>query len=45
MDAIQHGWFSEIQNELWPGQSLSLKVKTVLHKEKSKFQDILIIDT
>ncbi|XP_061389426.1 spermidine synthase [Musca vetustissima] len=45
MDAIQNGWFSEIQNELWPGQSFSLQVKNVLHKEKSKIQDILIIET
>ncbi|XP_073811780.1 spermidine Synthase [Musca autumnalis] len=45
MDAIQNGWFSEIQNELWPGQSFSLKVKSILHTEKSKFQDIQVIET
>lgn len=45
MDAIQKGWFSEIQDDLWPGQCFSLKVKKVLHEEKSKFQDIKIVET
>ncbi|XP_055386739.1 spermidine synthase [Condylostylus longicornis] len=45
MDVIHNGWFSEIQNELWPGQCFSLKVKKILHEEKSKFQDIKIIET
>lgn len=44
MDAIQKGWFSEI-NELWPGQCFSLQVKKVLHEERSDFQDIKLIDT
>ncbi|ALC40688.1 SpdS, partial [Drosophila busckii] len=42
---MQSGWFSEIQDELWPGQSFSLKVREVLHKEKSDFQDIQIVET
>lgn len=45
MDAISNGWFSEISDQLWPGQSFSLKVKEVLHEERSEFQDIKIIDT
>uniref|UniRef100_A0A1A9VEN2 PABS domain-containing protein n=1 Tax=Glossina austeni TaxID=7395 RepID=A0A1A9VEN2_GLOAU len=45
MDAIHSGWFSEIQNDLWPGQSFSLKVKKILHEERSKFQKIKILDT
>ncbi|EDW81761.1 uncharacterized protein Dwil_GK10845 [Drosophila willistoni] len=45
MDLISNGWFSEVQNELWPGQSFSLKVKKVLHKEDSKFQNIQIVET
>lgn len=45
MDSVRNGWFSEIQNELWPGQCFSLKVKNVLHQEKSKYQDIQIIET
>ena len=36
-------WFSEV-NELWHGQSFSLKVKEVLHREKSKYQDILVFE-
>lgn len=45
MEAIAKGWFSEIQDELWPGQIFSLKIKSVLHEEKSKYQDIKIIET
>ncbi|KAH8255032.1 hypothetical protein KR032_006213 [Drosophila birchii] len=45
MDSLTHGWFSELQADLWPGQSFSLKVKEVIHKEKSKFQDIQIVET
>ncbi|TMW46433.1 hypothetical protein DOY81_008488 [Sarcophaga bullata] len=45
MDSVRNGWFSEIQNDLWPGQCFSLKVKKVLHQEKSKYQDIQIIET
>ncbi|XP_037714379.1 spermidine synthase [Drosophila subpulchrella] len=45
MDSLNNGWFSELQADLWPGQSFSLKVKEVIHKEKSKFQDIQIVET
>ncbi|KAH8315124.1 spermidine synthase [Drosophila kikkawai] len=45
MDSLTNGWFSELQAELWPGQSFSLKVKEVIHKERSKFQDIQIVET
>nr|XP_040237472.2 spermidine synthase [Anopheles coluzzii] len=38
-------WFSEISNELWPGQCFSVKVKQVLHEERSKYQDIKIIQS
>ncbi|GFO09987.1 spermidine synthase [Plakobranchus ocellatus] len=41
MDAIKSGWFSEV-SEMWPGQCMSLEVEEVLHKEKSKYQDILV---
>lgn len=44
MDLIKNGWFSEV-SELWPGQAMSLEVEKVLHTEKSKFQDILVVDT
>lgn len=38
------GWFREI-GDLWPGQAMTLKVNSVLHHEKSKFQDILIFES
>lgn len=41
MNAVKDGWFSEL-SELWPGQCMSLEVEEVLHKEKSKFQDVLV---
>lgn len=45
MDCLVKGWFSEISDELWPGQCFSLKVKNILHEEKSEFQEIKILDT
>jgi len=44
MDALKNGWFSEL-SVLWAGQSLSLQVEKVLHQEKSKYQDVLILQT
>lgn len=44
MDVIRNNWFSEIA-ELWPGQCFSLKVKKILHEEKSDYQDIKILET
>ncbi|TPX17582.1 uncharacterized protein E0L32_012116 [Thyridium curvatum] len=42
--AVLHGWFREISN-MWPGQAMTLKVKKVLHHEKSKYQDVLIFES
>ena len=36
-------WFSEV-NETWYGQSFSLKIKEVVHHEKSKYQDIVVLE-
>ncbi|XP_043210160.1 spermidine synthase-like isoform X2 [Amphibalanus amphitrite] len=44
MDDIKTGWFSELST-LWPGQCLSLEVEEVLFHEKSKFQDIMVIQS
>lgn len=44
MDSIREGWFSEI-NDLWPGQAMSLQVEEVLFDEKSKFQDVMVLQT
>ena len=43
---ITDGWFAEKEEPtLWAGQRFSLKVKEVLHTEKSEFQDILVFDS
>ena len=42
MDRFFKGWFTDKQ-DLWPGQALSLEVEQVLHHEKSKYQDIAIL--
>ena len=39
------GWFSEVSDEMWPGQAMSLKMKEVLFKGKSDFQDVLVFDS
>lgn len=44
MDALKPGWFSEI-NDLWPGISLSLEVAKILHRERSRYQDVLVLET
>ncbi|KAK4451914.1 spermidine synthase-like protein [Podospora aff. communis PSN243] len=43
-ETIKDGWFREI-SDLWPGQAMTLKVKKVLHHEKSKYQDVLIFES
>jgi len=30
---------------MWPGQAMTLKVNSILHHEKSKYQDVLIFDS
>lgn len=44
MDTFKKNWFTEVC-EMWPGGTFSFEVKEVLHKEKSKYQDILVLDT
>lgn len=44
MDALKEGWFSEV-SDMWPGVCLSFKVDKVLHAEKSKYQDIMMLQT
>ncbi|XP_066153664.1 spermidine synthase [Euwallacea fornicatus] len=44
MDSIRNGWFSEI-SDMWPGQAFSLRVKEVLFRGKSVYQDVLVIQT
>ncbi|CAD6580672.1 MAG: hypothetical protein TREMPRED_002801 [Tremellales sp. Tagirdzhanova-0007] len=42
--SIVDGWFREI-NSQWPGQAMTLKVKHILHHEKSLFQDVLVFES
>lgn len=42
--SITDGWFREISSQ-WPGQAMSLKVRNILHVEKSKFQDVLVFES
>ncbi|PIL30714.1 hypothetical protein GSI_06882 [Ganoderma sinense ZZ0214-1] len=50
MDGLKHpsinadGWFQEISPE-WPGQAFCLKVKRVLHVERSLYQDVLVFES
>lgn len=44
MNGLKEGWFSELST-LWPGISLSLQVDKILHSEKSKYQDIMVLET
>ncbi|WIA37410.1 hypothetical protein OEZ86_014335 [Tetradesmus obliquus] len=44
MNIAKHGWFTEL-GSMWPGQGLSLKVKEVLYKGKSKFQDVCVFES
>ncbi|XP_076631800.1 spermidine Synthase [Colletes latitarsis] len=44
MDTIKPGWFSEI-NDLWPGIALSLEVVKILHRERSQYQDVMVLQT
>ena len=37
-------WFME-QGQLWPGQAQCLRVKQVLHREQSLFQDLLVFES
>jgi len=44
MDTVREGWFSEV-SAMWPGQCLSLQVDEVLCHEKSKYQDVVVLQT
>ncbi|WOO78372.1 Saccharopine dehydrogenase [NADP(+), L-glutamate-forming] [Vanrija pseudolonga] len=42
--SIVDGWFREISSQ-WPGQAMTIKVKKILHHEKSLFQDVLVFES
>lgn len=35
-------WFHEISAQCWPGQAFSIEIEEILHKQRSKYQDILV---
>jgi spermidine synthase len=39
---VGEGWFSELSEEMWPGQALSLEVDEVLFSGRSKYQDVVV---
>lgn len=44
MDSFKKGWFNET-SPMWAGLSQSLEVERVLHTERSKYQDISVLQT
>lgn len=42
MNSLKEGWFSEIDEELWPGNCFSLRCDKLLYNQKSKYQDIIV---
>jgi len=44
MDSLKKGWFSEIDETLWPGHCFSLQCEKVLYEAKSKYQDVLVFN-
>jgi spermidine synthase len=44
LDVVKNGWFTELST-MWPGMGLSLKVKEVLYKGRSDFQDVCVFES
>lgn len=44
LNVVKDGWFTELST-MWPGQGLSFKVEEVLFRERSKFQDVCVLDS
>ncbi|KAF4672179.1 hypothetical protein FOL47_000830 [Perkinsus chesapeaki] len=38
-------WFSEVSDEMWPGQAMSLEISKVIYHERSRYQDIMVFDS
>lgn len=45
MDSLPKGWFSEVQKDLWPGQAMSLEIKSKVHEEQSQYQHVEVFET
>jgi len=35
-------WFRETNSKFWPGQEFSIEIDQILHKNRSKYQDVLV---
>lgn len=44
MNVAKDGWYTEL-GPMWPGQGLSLRVKEVLHRGRSDFQDVCVFES
>lgn len=42
---VKDGWFHEINNNMWPGQSLGLQVNKILYAQRSLYQDVLVFES
>ena len=45
MDSLPKNWFSEVQQDLWPGQAMSLEIKSQIHDQQSEFQRVTLYET
>mmetsp|Transcript_5756 Transcript_5756/g.8660 ORF Transcript_5756/g.8660 Transcript_5756/m.8660 type:complete len:289 (+) Transcript_5756:10-876(+) len=45
MNSLAPQWYSEICDQMWPGQCLSIQVEKVISTEQSKFQKIEVMET
>eukprot|EP00040_Diaphanoeca_grandis_P039467 m.259139 g.259139 ORF g.259139 m.259139 type:complete len:298 (-) comp37610_c0_seq1:133-1026(-) len=43
-ESLKPGWFSEI-SDLWPGQCMSLKIKSKLFDDRSAYQHVQVFET
>ncbi|XP_064643248.1 spermidine synthase-like [Lineus longissimus] len=46
MDALKNAnkrWFSEVSDQLWPGQCMSLQIEEVVYDARSKYQHIQVL--
>ncbi|EFJ52441.1 hypothetical protein VOLCADRAFT_55771 [Volvox carteri f. nagariensis] len=41
---INAGWYTEL-SPMWPGQGLTLKIKEILYRAKSDFQDVCVFES
>ena len=45
VDKLKKGWFSEISDEMWPGQCFSLAYDEILEDKQTDFQHVVLMKT